>query len=69
MSDAAWLIWGAPAVAFVFAAVGFTIVWLGSRDFDRRYGRRPRYSARGPQRSTRAHPCGISRSWGTKRDL
>ncbi len=41
MSDAAWLIWGAPAVAFVFAAVGFTIVWLGSRDFDRRYGRPP----------------------------
>lgn len=42
MSDAAWLIWGAPAVAFVFAAVGFAIVGLGSRDFDRRYGPGPK---------------------------
>ena len=42
MSDAAWLTWGAPAVALLFAGAGFLVIWLGSRDFDRRYGRPPR---------------------------
>jgi len=42
MSDTAWLTWGGPAVAFFFAGVGFLIIWLGSRDFDRRYGRGPK---------------------------
>jgi hypothetical protein len=42
MADPAWLTWGVPAVALLFGGFTFLLAWLSSRDFDRRYGRKPK---------------------------
>lgn len=42
MSSEAWFTWGVPVAALALAAVSFFVGWLDSRDFDRRYGRRPK---------------------------
>ena len=42
MSNEAWFSWGVPAVALGVGAISFFVGWLGSRDFDRRYGRMPK---------------------------
>ena len=42
MSNEAWFTWGVPVVAVGLGAISFFVVWLGVRDFDRRYGRAPK---------------------------
>jgi hypothetical protein len=42
MSNETWFTWVVPAVALGLGAISFFVVWLGSRDFDRRYGRHPK---------------------------
>lgn len=42
MSDENWLIWGVPLVALGFGAIGYLVVWLGARDFERRYPDSPK---------------------------
>lgn len=42
MSSETWITWGVPATAILFGGVSLLIVWMGSRDFDRRYGREPK---------------------------
>lgn len=42
MSTEAWLTWGVPVTALTIGAISFFFVWLGSRDFDRRYPDSPK---------------------------
>ena len=42
MVDAAWFVWGVPATALLLAGFVLLLAWWISRDFDRRYGRRPK---------------------------
>jgi hypothetical protein len=37
-----WVEWGVPVVALAFGLFSFSLAWLGSWQFDRRYGRPPR---------------------------
>ncbi len=41
-ATAAGITWGVPLTALLLAGVNILIVWLASRDFDRRYGRGPK---------------------------
>ena len=41
MENTAWIEWGVPAVALLAGAVSLLAVWLSSRRFDRKYGKRP----------------------------
>jgi hypothetical protein len=44
MSEAtsAAITWGVPLTALLLAGVNILMLWLSSRDFDRRYGRPPK---------------------------
>lgn len=42
MTDTMWIVWGVPAVALLLGGLNIAVVWLSSRDFDRRYGRMPK---------------------------
>ena len=42
MASETWFMWGVPLVALGIGAISFFVVWLGSRDFDRRSGRAPK---------------------------
>lgn len=42
MSSEPWFVWGVPAIAFGLGAVSFFFVWLGVRNFDRRYPDSPK---------------------------
>ena len=41
-ATSAAITWGVPLTALLLAGVNMLILWLGSRDFDRRYGRDPK---------------------------
>jgi hypothetical protein len=42
MSKEFWADWAVPIVALMAGAFSFSLAWLGSWSFDRRYGRHPK---------------------------
>lgn len=42
MSKTFWMEWGVPIVALAFGAFSFSLAWLGSWNYDRKYGRQPK---------------------------